>query len=122
GRDEGALRLPRFRIETRDRIAGVGAVERRALVDLPGEEALAERAERDEADSELLQRREDLRLRLPPPERVLALERSDRLNRMRAANRPHARLGEAEVLDLPCLDQLLHSPCDVFDRHVRIDA
>ena len=68
--------------------------------DLPREEALAQRAEGDEADPELLERRQHLRLGLPPPQRVLALERRDRLDRVGAADRLHARLGQAEVLDL----------------------
>ena len=42
-------------------------------------------------------------LGLPPPERVLALERRDRLDRVRAADRLDARLREAEVLDLALL-------------------
>ena len=75
-------------------------VEGRVLVDLPGQEALAERAERHEADPELLERRQDRVLGLAPPERVLALQRGDGLDGVRAADRLHARLGEAEVLDL----------------------
>jgi hypothetical protein len=34
----------------------------------------------------------------------------------------HSRFGKAEVPDLALLDQLLHRPPDVFDRHVRIDT
>ena len=41
---------------------------------------------------------------------------------MRAADRLRARLGEAEVLDLAFLDQVLHRPRHVLDRHVRVDA
>ena len=37
---------------------------------------------------------------LPPPQRVFALERGDRLDRVGAADRLHARFGKAEVLDL----------------------
>ena len=70
------------------------------LVDRPGQEALAERAEGNEADPELLERRQDLLLGLAPPQRILALERGDRLDGMGAADRLHARLREAEVLDL----------------------
>jgi hypothetical protein len=40
---------------------------------------------------------------------------------VRATDGLHARFGEAEVLDLPLLDQILHRACDVLDRHVRVD-
>jgi hypothetical protein len=85
-------------------------------------EALAERAEGDEADAELLERRQDLLLGLSPPQRIFALEGSDRLNGMGAPDRLHACFGKAEVLDLAFLDQLLHRGGNVFDRHVRINA
>jgi hypothetical protein len=62
-----------------------------------------------------------LRFRLSPPERVLALEGGHRLDRVGAADGLHARLGEAEVLDLALLDQVLHRARHVLDGHVRID-
>ena len=92
------------------------------LVDLPGQEALAERAEGDEADPELLERRQDLRLGLAPPERVFALERGDRLDGVCAADRLHACLGQPEVPHLARVDQLLDRAGDVLDRDVRVDA
>ena len=120
--DERAVRVPRFRREARDRVAEVGGVERRAGVDRPSEESLAQRAEGHEPDLELLERRQDRLFRLAPPEGVLALQCGDRLNRMRSADRLHARLGEAEVPDLSRLDQLLHRAGDLLDRDVWIDA
>ena len=41
--------------------------------------------------------------RFSPPQRVFALERRDGLDGVRAADGLHARLGEAEVLDLALL-------------------
>src|SRR6185436_12149351 len=121
--DECTVRLARLRVrEARDRIAEVAALERRRLVDLPGQEAPTKWTERDEADPELLERREDRILRFPPPQRVLALKRGHRLDRVGAADCLHAGLGEAEVLDLALLDQFLDGACDVFDRDVRVDA
>src|SRR5688572_32238006 len=67
--------LPRLRRETGYSVAEIGAVERCVLVDLAREITLAQRAERNKADSELFENRNDLRLRLPPPERILALQR-----------------------------------------------
>ena len=61
-------------------------------------------------------------LGLAPPQRVFALQRGDRLDGVRAADRLRAGLGQAEVLDLARLDQVLDRAGDVFDRHIRIDA
>jgi len=121
--DEGEVGLPRLPVdEARDGVAEVAARELGVLVDLAGEEALAEWAEGDEADAELLERRQDRLLRLAPPEREFALERSDGLHRMCTADGLHACLGEAEVSDLALLDQLLDGARHVLDLDVRVDA
>ncbi len=65
------------------------------------------------------QRREDFLFGLSPPQRVLALERRDRLDRVRSPDRLRAGFGQAEVLDLALPDQLLHRAGHVLDRHVR---
>ena len=96
--------------------------KRRVLVDLAREEALAQRAVRHEADAELLEGRQHLRLRARRPQRVFALEGRDGLDGVGPADRLDARLGEAEVLDLARLDQLLDRSRHVLDRHVRVDA
>jgi len=54
--DQSQIRLPILGREARDDVAEVGAVERRALIDLPREKALAQRTERNEANSQLLER------------------------------------------------------------------
>src|SRR5207244_8352172 len=66
--DERQIRLPVLRREARDHIAEVRAVERGLLVDLSRQEAFAERTERNEADSQFLERRQHLFLGLSPPE------------------------------------------------------
>src|SRR5439155_17872573 len=71
--DDSLIRLPILRRKSRDGVAEVGAVERRSLVDLSGEEAFAERAERNEADAELFAGRQYFLLGLSPPQRVFAL-------------------------------------------------
>src|SRR5688572_13313097 len=90
------FRPPVLGREPRDGGAEVAAVERRGLVNAPREEAAAERAEGYEADAELLEGRQDRRLRLAPPERVLALQRGDRMDGMGAPDRPRARLRSEE--------------------------
>jgi len=55
------------------------------------------------------------------PQRVFALQGSDRLDRVCATDRLHACFGKAEVLDLACLNQFLHGASDVFDRRVRVN-
>ena len=51
------------------------------------------------------QSRQDLRFGLAPPQRIFALQRRDRLHRMRAADRLHAGFRQAEMLDLALADQ-----------------
>ncbi len=87
-----------------------------------GEKSAAERREGHQADAELAQRRQDLRLEVALPERVLALERGDRVHGVGAADRPLARLGQAEEADLPFAHQLRHRADDILDRHRGIDA
>ena len=94
----------------------------RVFADLAGEEALAQRAEWNEPDPEFLERRDHFRFRLSPPQRVFALQRSDRLDCVCATDGLHAGFRESEVLHLALLDQVLHGSGDVFDRHVRIDT
>ena len=86
------------------------------------EEAAAERAVGDEADPELSDRRQDLVLDVAGPERVLALQGGDRVDGVRAADRLGGRLREAEVANLPLLDELGHGADGLLDRRVRIDA
>ena len=87
--------------------AVVVAAEGGGLVDLAGEEAPAQWAEGYEADAQFLANRQHLRFGLTPPEGVFALDRRDRLNRMRAADGRGARFTQAEVLDLALRDQIL---------------
>ncbi len=94
----------------------------RVFVDLAREKALAQRAERNESDAEFLQRRQDLLLRLSPPQRVFALQRRDRLDGVCAADRLRACFGKSEVLHLALLDQILHRSGHIFDRHVGVNA
>src|SRR6185312_758772 len=82
--DQPLVRLPGLRSEAGDGVAEVGAVEGGALVDLACEEALAQRAEGNEADSQLFEGRDDLRFGFSPPQRVLALKGRDGLYGVRA--------------------------------------
>ena len=112
----------RLRREAGDGAPDVVAGERGVLVDRAREEALAQRAVGDEADPEFLERRQHLLLGASPPQGILALDGRDRLHRVGATDRLRRRFGEAEVLDLAFLDQVLHRPRHLFDRHVRVDA
>ena len=90
--------------------------------DRAGEEALAERAVGHEADPELFARGEDLLFGTSPPQRVLALHRRDGLDGVGASDRRGGCFGQAEVLDLAGVDQLVDRSGDVFDRDVGVDA
>ena len=74
----------------------------RVCVDLAGEKALAKRAERNEADAEFFERRQDFRFRFSPPQRVFALQRGDRLNCVRAADRCTPASDRPKCFTLPC--------------------
>ncbi len=120
--DQRLVRLAGLRREARHDVAEVGPVEGRVRVDRAGEKTLAQRAEGHEADAEFFERRQDLLLGLAPPQRIFALQRRDRLNRVRAADGLRAGLGQAEMPDLAFADQILHRARHVLDRHVRVDA
>src|SRR6266511_1468055 len=86
------------------------------------EEATAERAVGNEADSELAQRRQDLDLRITAPERVLGLQRRDGVDNVCAADGGGRRFRQAEVPHLARFDELGHRADRLLDRRVRVDA
>src|SRR5207245_2240210 len=103
--------------------AEVRGTDRRAGVDLAGEEAGAERAPRHEPDAELLAGGEDsVLLDVASPQRIFALNSRDRVDGVGAANGLGARLGEAVMLYLALADQRLERSGDLLDRDVRVDA
>src|SRR5207237_2814025 len=102
--------------------AEVALGEAVGALDGPAEEAAAERSKRDEPDAELSQERDDPRLEVPLPERVLALERRDRMNLVRAPDGLFARLGQPEVTDLSLPDEIGHRAHHLLDRHLLGDA
>src|SRR5689334_7878403 len=103
---QSLIRLPVLLLKARDAAAEVRAVEFCFRGDLAGQEPLAEGAERYESDPEFLQRRQDRLFRLPPEERILALQGGHRLNGVSAADRPLSRLGQAEMLYFAFPDQV----------------
>src|SRR5678815_1636701 len=116
------VRLPSLRRKTRYRVAEVGAVKSGILVDLARKEAFSQRAEGNEAYSELFESRNDLGFRLPPPKGVLALKCGDWLDGVGAPNRLHSCFRKAEVLNLAFLNQVFHSSRNVFYRHIRVNT
>src|SRR5260370_19657286 len=118
---EGLIRLESLRREARQGAAEVRTVELRVFVDLPREKASAQRAVREKPGSEFIQGRYHFLFRSPHPQRVFALERSERLDCMRATDRLYARFGKAEMFDFALLNQIFHCSRYVFDWHVRVD-
>ena len=90
--------------------------------DRAGEEALAERAERNKPMPSSSSIGRTSASGSPPPQRIFALQRRHRLHGVRAADRLHAGFRHAEMLDLAFSDQVLHRAGHVLDRHVGIDA
>jgi len=75
-----------------------------------------------EANPKLLKGGHHRFFRLSPEKRVLALERSDGLNCMGAANGFRGRFRQSEVLYLAFLNQILHSARYIFDRNIQVDT
>ena len=99
-------------------VVGLEVLRRR---DLAGQKAAAERAVGDEADPELTHGVEDLVLGIARPQRVLGLQRRDRVDRVRAADRLGRRLRQPEEADLAGVDQLGHRADGLLDRHPGVD-
>jgi hypothetical protein len=92
------------------------------LLDRAREEALAQGAVGDEPDPELLAGRQHRLLRAPPPQRVLALDRRDRLDGVDPADGTGRGLRHAEVLHLARRNQVGDGAGDVLDRHLGVHA
>ena len=90
--------------------------------DLAGQEATAERAVRDPADAQLPYGRQDaVVLGLAGPQRVLGLQRRDRVDGVRPADSAGRGLGEPEVAHLAGSHQLGHRADGVLDRRGLVD-
>ena len=76
----------------------------------------------DEANAELFEQRDDFEFGLAPPEGVLVLEGGDGLDGVGAADGLGAGFGEAEVLNLASVNEVLDGAGDVFDGDIGVDA
>ena len=66
--DQGLVGLSILCVEARDGAAKVRTVELRVRINLPGEEALSQRTERDESDAEFLECGQNRLFRFSPPQ------------------------------------------------------
>ena len=89
---------------------------------LAGEEAAAERAVRDEADSQFPDGGDEFVLRVAAPQRILGLQGGDRVYGMRPADGRGRRLAQPEVTHLPLPHQLRHRADGLFNGDLWIDA
>src|SRR5262245_6317682 len=120
--NQGLIRFPGLRCKAREGVAEVGTVEGGVFADLSREEAPTQRAIWNEADPEFLEGRQSCRFRASLPQRIFTLDRSDRLNCVRATNRLHSRFRKTEMLNLTFLNQLLHRSRHIFNWHFRINT
>ena len=91
-------------------------------LDVARQKSAAEGTERNETDAELAQQRNDARFEIALPQRVLALQRRDRMHRMRAPDGLLARFRYSEKSDLSFGHELRHVTDNFLDRHLGIDA
>src|SRR5439155_20888353 len=120
--DQCLIRFSRLRRKARKRVAKVRTIERRIFVHLSRAKASAQRTVRNKTDSQFLERRQQLVLRLSPPQRVLALDCCDRFHCVRATDRLRSGFRKAEVFDLTFVNQFLHRSSYLFDRHVWVNT
>ena len=90
--NQGLICFSIFLAKARDLVPKIIRIEPGVGADFSGEKAFAERAEGNKSNSKLFEGRQDQRFRLSPPERVFALKRSYRLDRVRATDGLHAGL------------------------------
>jgi hypothetical protein len=102
------------------RMVGAEVLVRRADVDRAGEEPRAERRPRHEPDPELAQHRQQLALGVARPQRVLALDRGERMRLVRRQRLLGGHVGHAQVPHLALRDQLAHRADALLDRHARV--
>src|SRR6266536_3355709 len=120
----GAMSSPWASSQARAICAGVAPVVLGDVLggaDLAGQKAVAERGVRDEADTEAAQQREQFGLGVAGPQRVLGLQRGERVDGVGAADRVRAGLGQADVAHLALGDQVGQGADGLLDGRVRVD-
>src|SRR5271165_706438 len=99
-------------------------VFRRQVIDrleLSGQESATQRAVGDEPDAQFPHGRQDLGLGLAAPERILRLQRGDRVNHCGSTDRCGCSLRQPEVTHFSSLHQVRHRPDRLLDWRVGID-
>src|SRR5947207_7683998 len=108
--------------KARNDVAKIRAIKRSVLIDLSREEPFTKRTERNEADAELLERRQHCLFWFSPLQRVFTLKRGHWMDCVCPTDGLHSCFREPEVLDLTFLNQVLHGSGHVLDWHRRINA
>ena len=120
--DDAQIALEVLAREARVGLAPVVVRELLGRTDIAGEKAVAERRVGNESDAQLAQQRQQFGFRVTGPQRVLGLQRGDRMHRVGAADRGGASLGQADVADLAFCDKISEGTDGVLDRRVRVDT
>ena len=114
--------LGRLALEARQVAAVVAGRERLRQALHAGQQAAAERRVRDQRRAEFAAGRQNLGLDVAREERVLGLQRGDRVHRGRALERRRRDLRQTERADLAGAHQPGHRADRLLDRHSRVDA
>ena len=100
--------LHRFGGETWQNRSAIRQGETTVFVERSGQEPASQQRVGDKTDAEFLQRRKNLGFRFAPPDRIFALDRRKRLNRMAASNGFRARFGPPPTQNFSFTNQLSH--------------
>ena len=114
--------LTRLLSDSRKYCSEVRAFKFGGGVNLPRQESLSKRTPGNKTDPQLLAGWQHLWFRVSRPNRILALNCCDRMDRVCAANGLAPASERPKCLTFAGLNQIFHCAGDILDGHIRINA
>src|SRR5712692_5547287 len=120
--DKLEIALEIFSLEARGIAAVVAGREVLEALDLPRQEAAAQRGVSDKSNAQPAARRQDFGFGVAGPQRIFGLKRRDRVNGRGATQGCGRGFGKPQRAHLALLDQFRHGSDRIFHRGVWVDA